>query len=89
MMKLLRFGLFLITVGIVAGCVAPPAPMLQMPSTYEPPKQPSPVLALQELSDALVKQLVANVDSTTRLAIAVSLQSPPGTGNDNLRVVMT
>jgi hypothetical protein len=63
--------------------------MLQMPSTYEPPKQPSPVLALQELSDILVQQLVANVDSTSRLAIAVSLQSPPGTGNDNLRVVMT
>jgi hypothetical protein len=60
-----------------------------MPSTYESPKQPSPVLALQDLSDKLVQQLVANVDSTSRLAIAVSLQSPPGTGNDNLRVVMT
>lgn len=75
---------------VVSGCATSSSvPMLQMPADNQHSDQSSPVLAVQELADELVEQLVVNLTTNDRLAIAVSMTAPSGAGNDNLRVVAT
>ena len=74
---------------LILGCaINSTTPMLQMPAENQRADPPSPVLAVQELADDLVQQLVVNLSTNDRLAIAVIMSAPAGMGKDNLQIVI-